>query len=59
MDKIHLEALKLEEDRQFWSRNYGREVSIAEVEEIRTNLLGFARTLINWEIRKKLEERKL
>lgn len=37
-------------DRAFWSAQYGREITKAELEEIKTNLLGLARLLIADEI---------
>ncbi len=42
---------RLEEDRQFWSKQYGREVTLAETSEIHHNLFGLVRLLMEVQAR--------
>lgn len=42
---------KLEDDRQFWSKQYGREVTLAETAEIHHNLFGLVRLLMEIQAR--------
>lgn len=42
---------RLEDDRQFWSKQYGREVTLAETSEIHQNLFGLVRLLMEVQAR--------
>ena len=44
---------RMEDFRQFWSKKYGRELSMGETEEIQGNLTAYFRLLAQWDVEDK------
>jgi len=56
MDKKTMRHEKfLEETRQYWSKEYGRELTLAEAEEIYRNVASYLRVLERFYIQSKQE----
>ena len=48
----------LKQSQQFWSEQYGREISIEETEEIIRNITGFFELLMKWDNEDKQKQTK-
>ncbi len=46
----------LEENRQYWSKQYGKELSLEEVQEINDNLCNFFELLMKWDEAEKSKQ---